>query len=354
MNPEAFMLVAFSVLGKIGNVMVLYFLIRKPTTVPHIFVWTLVAVHLVTCVITIPLNAWLVYFNFRTDNLRLCRCCSFVTTGTHLFTSILMVQIAVDRLLAFTKPYSRLRLKKMITVGIILVIATFSGVCGYVSALQTYLLPTRKYNNFELSEAINVTNRNYSIYSKEQICLGGMNLYRPSPESRTFFWISHNILFLLSVFITITIYIIIYKYIENVVVKHQEQNTCSEREQGTLTDCTFELTDRNQESADATMEETPLESFWINVKYSRMMFTAFIMFVVANMSTILMMLALLPYNSTIFFMCFSYCVLHPITLAIFDEDIMKTLFPSRYTCCRCVYSSGAEQLRPIPIASVSL
>ena len=352
MDPVVFMLAAFIIFGTLGNVITLYFFIKKPTTVPHIFISTLASVDLITCVITIPINIWAEYSDFQTDSILLCRLYAFMTTSTIPFASILMVPIAIDRFLSLFKPYSG-GMKKKGAVIIIIAIALCSALFGTIFTMERMIWTTHVPNStsvLNVSEALNVSYRNNSSWKAEPYCRHGYT----AVVSRDFiegFDIFYLCVFPVSVFITLVLYIIIYAYI---VLMRRKHKHLFERKQETPAECTLELTNPDQESDvrgnDGVNNKSFIETFLSNIKLGIILFTTSIVFIVAYLPAFLMIRSLIPYNSFIFYMYFSYNVLHPITYAVFDESIRRQLFSCR--CCRYICSRGSEQLRSMPTDTV--
>ena len=352
MEPVVCMLIAFSLLGTMGNVITLYFFIRKPSSVPHIFIRTLASADLVTCVLTLPINIWMEHSHHNTDSLTLCRTKIFLTTSTIPFASMLIVPIAVDRLLSIFKPYSR-GMKKMEAIGIIIAIALCSALFGSIYAMDAHLLLVGPFSQQDnVTSMANLTHAllsNFSQSSNISLCTHGRRF--GSREFMENFSLVYSAVFGISGFVTLTLYIIIYAYIvsmrrkfRSLIVIESEDETSAEG------DMELENQEKGNKQKGDMMDKSMIKTVVGNIKLGVILFTASIVFIVAYLPAFLMAHKLIPLNLIVFFMYFSYNVLHPLTYVIFDETIRKELFPR--TCCRCIFHRSSKQLRAMPTETV--
>ena len=330
------MLISFSIFGTIGNSLTLYFFVRKSTTVPHIFIRTLATVDLITCLTTIPITIYMEYIFFRTDNIFLCWAYGFLTTSTISFATMLMVPIAVDRFISLCRPLSQRMTRKSAYV-IILVITMCSLLLGILLMLTHNIIhagnPTGYSTQPTLINSINTSlfrndtypDFNFIYFINVDVC--AKSNYIPSREFMDGFNIFYASVFGVSITVTLTLYIIIFIYI---VITHKRRRQLFE-ETSSRSKNTVELIEHNDRPHSEVVTCVNMPIFMSDIKLGVKLFAMSLVFIVVYLPAFLMTELLIPANVIIFYLYFSYNVLHPITYVILDKSIKKQYFLQK--CC---------------------
>ncbi|ESO02137.1 hypothetical protein HELRODRAFT_161373 [Helobdella robusta] len=113
-----------------GNALVLYvFSCRSDRLVSSLFIVVLAVVDLTTCLLVIPVTAYLEYVSLNISNDFLCKFYYFFLCTTILYSTFVMVAIAVDRYFCLCHPW-RQAVTKLRAKILLAVLAIFSSVHG--------------------------------------------------------------------------------------------------------------------------------------------------------------------------------------------------------------------------------
>ena len=373
------MLIAFSILGSVGNFLTFCFYIQKKSTVPNIFIRTLAASDFITCAITIPLTIWMKNQDFRTESEALCRTSAFMRGSFVPFATLLMVPIAVDRYFSLCKPFAE-GLSKKGANRIILAITFCSVIFGTVSLIinyvrpQFFVLPTNisntsvgnssyddliypnRYRTYDFQTNIsNISARNsshhhliyrkrYTICTFNEAAFGGFFM--------EIFKLVYLLLYGATVLITLVLYGVIYIHIIKWRMKRKKLfNKCSNLQRT----CEIVETARYRNNANTPIEfHIPnnggrqdernesnynlgghgLNATRYNIKLAFMLFTVSFVFIIAYLPFCLIGLGVIRYNAYVYYIFYSYNVIHPVTYAILDEQIRKKFYLLCHTCHR--------------------
>lgn len=156
------MLSIFSVLGGIGNSLVLCGIAKIHRDKHHIFlIQNLACIDLLTCIITIPATVAMELVNFHVPFTSLCRIYHFLSNSTIPLSVFLMTTIAIERYLCICKNVNQALIKstfKKILICILLVSISTGILCSL--NYGTFLIPTVDKNRLPLivnSRNVNVT-----------------------------------------------------------------------------------------------------------------------------------------------------------------------------------------------------
>lgn len=138
-----------SVVGSIGNVVVLYvFGMKKEKLTANVFIIALASVDLITCLIVIPFTVFMEYVNFHVSSDACCKLYMFLITCNIPFSAFIMVAIAVDRYLCICHPFLRLMTvgRAKVLTACLALYAAILGIC--VSSFHgIYKRNTLAFNN---------------------------------------------------------------------------------------------------------------------------------------------------------------------------------------------------------------
>lgn len=156
------MLSIFSVIGGIGNSLVLCGIAKIHRDKHHIFlIQNLACIDLLTCIITIPATVVMELVNFHVPFTSLCRIYHFLTNSTIPLSVFLMTTIAIERYLCICKNVNQALIKstlKKILICILLVSVSTGILCSL--NYGTFLIPTVDKNTLPFmvnSRNVNVT-----------------------------------------------------------------------------------------------------------------------------------------------------------------------------------------------------
>ena len=330
------MLISFSIFGTIGNSLTLYFFVRKPTTVPHIFIRTLAAVDLITCLVTIPLTVYLEYISFKTDSILLCRSYGFFVISTVSFSMMLMVPIAVDRFISLCRPFSQRMTRKSAYVTILFV-TLCSVLLGIFKMLE---LNRESFLTDHRARPVSMNATNTSLLGNNTSPDLNLIHYIPvytdhcyksfyilSPEFIDTFGIFHASVFGVSVTVTLTLYVIIFIHI--VITRKRRRQLFG----GTsnMSKHTMELNESNDDGRPLEIVKCDIMPLFVSeVKLGVKLFAMSLVFIVVYLPAFLMKEKVIYNNLMIFYMYFSYNVLHPITYVILDKSIREQCFLQKW------------------------
>lgn len=163
------MLSIFSVIGTIGNAMVLYVYVRKRNKLAAtVFIISLAATDFITCMIIVPYTIAVEYADYVVHYDILCKLYMFFITSNVPFATFIMVAIAVDRYLCICHPFRHLmnaRRAKAITF----ILAGIAFTLGIVTSLNYSVYNVSTVNSCDVSDFPLVRN------------VSGSGLLNPSP-----------------------------------------------------------------------------------------------------------------------------------------------------------------------------
>lgn len=139
----------FSVIGTIGNAMVLYVYVRKRNKLAStVFIITLACTDFVTCILIIPYTIMLEYVQYYIKYDFLCKSYMFLITSNVPFSAFIMMAIAIDRYLCICHPFSHV-LNTSRAKLVISVLAAVAIVLGIITALNygVYSISKRSFVN---------------------------------------------------------------------------------------------------------------------------------------------------------------------------------------------------------------
>ena len=129
------MLSVFSLVGIIGNSLVLYIHANKKIkTTAGIFIMCLAGTDLFTCLIIVPYTEVVIYLKYKLQYDLLCQAYMFLITCNVPFSAFIMVAIAVDRFFCICYPsLHALNLYRARTIAMCLL--ALASICGLITAL---------------------------------------------------------------------------------------------------------------------------------------------------------------------------------------------------------------------------
>jgi len=126
----------FSVIGTVGNFMVLYVYVRKRNKLAStVFIITLACTDFLTCVLIIPYTVVLEYMQYYIKYDFLCKSYMFLITSNVPFSAFIMMAIAVDRYLCICHPFSHLLNTRRAKL-VISLLALIAFVLGIITAMN--------------------------------------------------------------------------------------------------------------------------------------------------------------------------------------------------------------------------
>lgn len=146
----------FSVIGTVGNSLVLYVYVKKRNKLAStVFIITLAGTDFITCLLIIPFTIVLEYMEYFVKYDICCKMYMFLITSNVPFSAFIMTAIAVDRYLCICHPFTQV-LNKKIAKLVITVLGLIAITLGILTALN-YGVYNNKVRNATL---INETNIN--------------------------------------------------------------------------------------------------------------------------------------------------------------------------------------------------
>ena len=129
------MLSVFSLVGIIGNSLVLYIYANKKTkTTAGIFIMCLAGTDLFTCLIIVPYTEVVIYVKYKLQYDLICQAYMFLITCNVPFSAFIMVAIAVDRFFCICYPFLH-ALNLCRARIIVLCLLALASICGLITAL---------------------------------------------------------------------------------------------------------------------------------------------------------------------------------------------------------------------------
>lgn len=371
------MLCVFSVVGVIGNALVLYvFSNFKQKLTSTVFILTLAGTDFITCLITIPFTIVTEMLNYKLHYDILCWIYQTITTTTVPFSSFVMVAIAVDRYLCICHPFKHAMTLCRARV-IVAILCAFAVTLGIICAMMYQIKDMVRIEDI----FINYTRGNSSIVYTNKTTITEVideNMCLPIDHNNPFFQIYQKIyssFFAICCVIVMILYAIIYRY---VLVRRRQRlrvnNKCcgfcaavpSDVETTEITTLNNEVTTevRQDEKSDtafhkngtnSTEKDTILRPGGVssekdtilrpggvpraklekmklaNIKTLFMLSIVNLVFIVAFLPSWLVALRVLNMNIVVFYMYFLYNVANPVIYA-FMNNSFRTQLKQMFGC----------------------
>lgn len=364
-----FQLLTFSVLGSIGNAIVVYIYSNKKEKVTsNIFIISLAIVDLFTCMVVIPFTVIVESLEYKVVYDGFCKMYFFLITSNVPFSMFIMVAIAFDRYFCICHPFLGVmtvkRAKILIsTLGLSAIgLGVFTSLMhgmykkyevpsDYNTTVGSLEIRTEAYNDtllFVYEDRLKSSPVPSYTYNYSAEC--GPNIIIINESTRKAYQKFYSFLFLVSFLIIAVLYALIVRF---VVLKRSWRNktkytapTSTTVTQDTVLDenCENNATEatksgkketvkngkdgaskRTQRKHDKVKERTQSS----NLKIAGVLFVVTLVFVIAFLPGWLMAHAVLPQNKIVFYMYFMYNVANPAIYAfmnpIFRKDMKKIL-----------------------------
>ncbi|XP_045163674.2 formyl peptide receptor-related sequence 3-like [Mercenaria mercenaria] len=374
----------FSVIGTVGNALVLYVYIKKRNKLAStVFIITLAGTDFVTCILIIPYTIVLEYVVYYVKYDFLCKFYMFLITSNVPFSAFIMTAIAVDRYLCICHPFTHI-LNKRIAKMIISLLATVAFILGIITALNYGVYFKKERNTTQIDErdnaetsdiyqsvinsstqwtevtyvyeSVNGTSpnnvKNVSAISKEVIEYGGMCQPNGLIFSHRFTNIYQKVyssFFVIVIVVVVVLYILIYKFVSvrrakrrrmrsqrSMYSSYKESPTTFVNTRASLNNGSVK-TELDMESvADEPRPKTEKTVFLrrmtirekglvANIRTAAMLFVVTAVFIIVFLPAWLMAHEVLPYNMLIFYMYFFYNVANPIIYAFMNKAFRRDL-----------------------------
>lgn len=361
----------FSLVGTIGNALVLYVFARyKNKLTSTIFILTLAGVDFVTCCVTIPFTIATEALGFRLKYDIVCQIYLFLITTTVPFSAFVMVAIAVDRYLCIVYPFKHAMTirRAEIIVGSLCVFAVVLGIicCSH------YRIAPAPVSDSMMNEIVPYIYPNGTVLRNASLNGNITQIEVCLPQETEFFFIFQKIyssFFGICALIVIILYGLIYRSVLARRRKKMEKlmsngccgiwNSQSFSEQTEIT--MLNNSDMKSSQDDHKVEETcdkavqkngnaqvsdkdvilkpggvskaKLEKMRIaNIKTAFMLSIVALVFIVAFLPSWLVALNVLSLNIIVFYMYFIYNVVNPVIYAFLNETFREQL--AQRICCR--------------------
>lgn len=385
----------FSVVGMLGNGLVLYVFTRTVGKLTStIFILALAITDFITCLLIIPFTVTGIYLEFMLTYDLVCKVYQFLITCTVPLSAFIMVAIAVDRYICICHPFVHIMTVKRAKY-ILYILAGFAVVLGIITSLGNgvYIVEELTVNateKFNVNQTIVTENIlvNQSVVIYTGLCYTSttilpysfINVYQKVYSS----------FYLISLLIVMVLYGMIYSSVTKQRAKRRKQkmgvgkkvvNThCQTDEstiplnnrnhnqnrdshklkvemEGEIVSTSISKTSStplsaNQENGKPTTEGHPINrnhsrrhdankerrdhDRLANIKTAVMLFIVTLVFIIAFLPAWLMALQVVHYNIIVFYMYFAYNVANPIIYAFMNKmfrDNLEKMFESCRYCC---------------------
>ena len=377
-------LAIFSLVGTVGNLLVLYVYGRKRNKLAStVFIITLAFTDFITCSVIIPYTIVLEYLQAKIQYDVLCKLYMFLITSNVPFSAFIMMAIAVDRYLCICHPFTHLlntRRAKMI----ISVLASIAFVLGTITALNfgvyyktsdfiisettTAAETVRHYeapqenndllafvskNNSSLQEHLFATNNTEDSIMHEKIVSAVLvhdghckpNGLVFSHDFTEIYQKIYSSLFVIEIVVVVILYILIYRFVSlrrarrrrlrnqascqsSPVIQHYNTKALlnngsikTELDSGSVNEKRTPTKKR-----DLVRQNTIREKGLVaNIRTAGMLFVVTAVFVVVFLPAWLMAHQVVPYNMLVFYMYFFYNVANPIIYAFMNKAFRRDL-----------------------------
>lgn len=355
----------FTVLGSVGNSMVLYVYVRKRNKLAStIFIITLAGTDLMTCVIIIPYTMTVEYLDYYLQYDIFCKPYMFLITTNVPFSAFIMVAIAVDRYLCICHPFMHLLNAKRakcvifilgmsaVTLGIITMLcykiyryepsgSDDNNNEDIISRLEANLTSLEgAYNTTLLGKPSNTKSQlnpeDYEALSLNGQCLPYSNIF--SDAFVDMYQKIYSSFFVIVIVTVIVLYVMIYRFVSVRRAKRQRMRSrrsgyASCRETSYVetrvsfsNGCAKTEVSESLRKSEAARQQTIREKGLVaNVRTAGMLFVVTAVFIVVFLPAWLMAHQVIPYNAVIFYFYFFYNVANPIVYAFMNKSFRRNL-----------------------------
>ncbi|XP_060073146.1 orexin receptor type 2-like [Ylistrum balloti] len=366
------MLAVFSVIGTVGNVLVIYvYAQRKDHLTSSVFILALAGTDFITCLIVIPYTIVAIFETYVLRFDAVCKFYNFLITSNVPLSAFIMVAIAVDRYICICHPFVHImtvpRAKTIVSL-----LGAFACVLGLITALHYDVYQTLPDISAFLSNGSNLEQCEI-IYTG--VCQPTSKILNDS--FREVYQKIYASFFLICVLLVIGLYSLIYRSVISRRAKRQKQkrvkqfsttmvqtdetahvtvnNTSSQTMSGTDTttvDMNVEIKENGTCSKAVTQklnngETVPLKSappkntmkekkdhiLLANIKMAIMLCIVTVVFIIAFLPAWLMALQWITYNEFGFYIYFIYNVANPVIYAFMNPTFRNDLLKLQ-SCCK--------------------
>ena len=367
----------FTVLGSVGNSMVLYVYIRKRNKLAStVFIITLAGTDLMTCVVIIPYTMTVEYLDYYLKYDLFCKLYMFLITSNVPFSAFIMVAIAVDRYLCICHPFTHIlnakRAKCVIFIlGMMAVtLGIITAMCYQIFRLEPNegdvsdngiryhemndsfldtMIANIESNLTKITGAYNATvithsmDTNVDLSSMDYMALdnNGQCLPISTIFSETFVNMYQKVyssFFVIVIVTVIVLYVMIYRFVSVRRAKRQRMRSqrsgyASCRETSYVetrvsysNGCAKTEVSDSFPKSEAVRQQTIREKGLVaNVRTAGMLFVVTAVFIIVFLPAWLMAHDVIPYNSVIFYFYFFYNVANPIVYAFMNKSFRRNL-----------------------------
>ncbi|XP_064611692.1 cholecystokinin receptor type A-like [Liolophura sinensis] len=338
-NAELYAVLAilslFSVLGTVGNALVIYvFGRRKEKLTSTVFILTLAGTDFITCLVIVPFTLVMEAIDFRIQYDFPCKLYKFLITSNVPFSAFIMVAIAVDRYLCICHPF--LHAMNIFRAKVIIAaLALLATTLGIITSLAF---------GVQMSEPVynNATDRWVN-----QTVECDTNVEIISEEFRMTYQKVYAALFLTPLVIVGVLYGLIYRSVlmrraARLRQKYDKASACAEHsvEETQMTVLNGNGNGETHENGLTVKEKRKRKASkkdrnrMANMRTACMLFVVTLVFVICFLPAWLMAHKIVPFSPIIFYMYFMYNVANPIIYAFMNQtfrDDLRSLFNCKTT-----------------------
>lgn len=375
----------FSVIGTVGNALVLYVYVKKRNKLAStVFIITLAGTDFITCILIIPYTIVLEYMLYYIKFDVLCKLYMFLITSNVPFSAFIMMAIAVDRYLCICHPFSHI-LNKRIAKLVISVLAVIAFTLGIITALNygvytkiregsensyrtndtsvsrdnlTYVswqqpeVMSTTYDNglqniSELNQVPNSSNgKSDTVILYDGFCKPNGLIF--SHKFLNFYQKIYSSFFVIVIVVVVVLYILIYKFVsvrrakrrrmrckQSMYSSYKETvtayNTRASLQNGSvktevdLDSVADEQRPKTEKTAFLRRMTIREKGLVANIRTAAMLFVVTAVFIIVFLPAWLMAHEVLPYNMLIFYMYFFYNVANPMIYAFMNKAFRRDL-----------------------------
>ena len=386
-------LCVFSVIGTLGNGLVLYVFSRTVGKLTStIFILALAITDFITCLVIIPFTVTAIYVDFFLTYDIVCKVYQFLITCTVPLSAFIMVAIAVDRYICICHPFVHIMTVPRAKC-ILYILAAFAVILGIITALgngvyEETLVSVNTTEQLSNSTEYHIVNKTVQRYTG--VCYLSTTIL--SHEFITTHQKVYSSFYLISFLIVMVLYGLIYSSVTKQRAKRRKQkmginkkvvNTQCQTDETTIplnnrnhnqnhdkhklkvemegetvattltTASSNKITPGSQENGKVDSESHPIfrgsskrqdpnkerkdHDRLANIKTAVMLFIVTLVFIIAFLPAWLMALTWVEFKIVIFYMYFVYNVANPIIYAFMNKmfrDNLEKLFGSCQFCWR--------------------
>ncbi|XP_033764362.1 cholecystokinin receptor type A-like [Pecten maximus] len=353
----------FSIVGTIGNFLVLYIYTKKrDRTTSNIFILTLAGTDFLTCLVLVPFNIVVIGLDHRLEIDVFCKLYMFLLTCNVPFSAFVMVAIAFDRYFCICHPFLH-AINIPRAKAIVLVMAALACVFGILTSLMYSIHPgplsdSTTGSNITCLDTVPSSDQPYNTsFTGSELCddVGIMNNGTAEAEEdlsgvcvpynnvfgENFIWVYQKIyagFYLLSFLIVFVLYGLIYRAI------HLRRALKAKRKRSSLFPAAAEISmaetqmtalngnniENNGESSEKCAKkkhpgQIKDKNFYANIRTAAMLFIVTVVFLLAFLPAWLMAHGWIPYSPIIFYMYFLYNVANPVIYAFMNMSFRTDL-----------------------------